>query len=76
MSASMWHESFFGIGGTVHWGIMGYADPIPAEHQLDTVIYYGGKGINKVQITIVLHWIKHSIMYWYIPTKILDLMMK
>ncbi|XP_041369682.1 uncharacterized protein LOC121383654 [Gigantopelta aegis] len=47
MSASMWHESLFGIGGTVHWGIMGYADPIPPEHQLDIIIYYGAEGINK-----------------------------
>ncbi|XP_046368497.2 uncharacterized protein LOC124143542 [Haliotis rufescens] len=45
MSASMWVNKKGLFRGSVHWGIMGTVDLIPAGFEYQTIMYYG-EGIN------------------------------
>lgn len=46
MAASNWHDGV--IGGSVYWGIMGSIDQVPAGFSMETIVYFGNDGINKV----------------------------
>ncbi|XP_046547730.1 uncharacterized protein LOC124257657 [Haliotis rubra] len=45
MSASTWLDNRAFFQGSVHWGIMGTVDFIPAGFEYQTIVYYG-EGIN------------------------------
>ena len=49
MAASFSHNQH---DHTVSWGIMGDVDTVPEGFQLQTIIYYTDKGINKVHINL------------------------
>ena len=36
---------------SISYGIMGDVDSVPAGYHLDTIVYYGSKGINQVSNT-------------------------
>lgn len=49
MAASM--EYTTQMGGSMFFGVMGSATSIPADYQVDFILYYSDHGINKVCIS-------------------------
>ncbi len=45
MAASFSHDDKSGVIG---WGIMGDVDRVPQGYNLETIMFYGSEGINKV----------------------------